>query len=269
MKKRSLNYLLITVFAIAVAFTSCNKNDDENANGKVKLLKSMICYMGSDKELQTICFEYDNKNRITSITTDSLCAIDDRFFYQFMYSGNDLIKLIKGFHNPGTDFPYLYILDFSKNENKITVLEDEFSWGEIELTSNGYPITASNFFIRDTDSCTNSYTYQYLDGNLASISHLAFINNSQVSNQIKTFKYKNTKSPFYYCKIPQWTIYIDELHIPKFPMQLLLYRNNISEYKSSGSLWEDKVEYEYEYDDKGFVTKMYCNGKLWNKFIYY
>jgi len=267
--KKIVFYLLATIFAIAALFTSCKKDEDKNE--KVQLVKSMTCYWGGEKDLLTINFEYDKKNRITNVTTDSLGAIDNRFLYQFEYNGNDLVKLIVGYHNPGLDFPYLRIFNFSKNENKITVLNNGFNCGEIELNRDGFPITASQSFIRNTDSIVNSYTYQYLDGNLVSVSHVGFINDNLVSNHIKTLKHENTKSPFYNCIIPQWTIFIDEITFPSF-IQSLIQRYNISEYKYwrsfEGEEYEQNIKYTYEYDNNGFATKMYIDGKLWNTYTY-
>jgi len=274
LNNRLLTYLLIAVFVLSTLFTSCKKNDDD----KVQLVRTMTI---QDAEFP-VTFEYDKKNRITNITTfaklidnTGQVLLTGRFTWQFIYNGNDLIKLIYPAPSSGSDEEFF--CSFSKNDNKITVHNRDGAFrGEIELNKDGFPITASQSYIREDSIARhiqNSWTYQYLDGNLASITFMSFINGTQVSNQIKTFKYENTKPPFYYCKIPQWTIYLDEI-IPTMGMQSMLYRNNISEYKSWGYLYPEfeidkKIDYTYEYDNNGFPTKMYIDGKLWATYTYY
>jgi len=164
------------------------------------------------------------------------------------YNGNDLVKMTNYIDNQ-----FNFILDFSKKGNKITAnfrYSDEEEY-EAELNSDGYPIKMGQ-------GGENINTFQYLDGNVASI--ITTYDN-------RTFKYDDKKSPLYYCKTPKWfSIGVGQL------FSLFAIKNNIIEwnYKHThdGEIYERTTEYTYEYDNNDFPTKMYQDGKLIATFTY-
>ena len=240
MKNRSLNYLVIAAFAISAAFTSCEKNNDDNGKGngtdttgngneKVQLVKTITWDFNDYSYYQE--FKYDEKNRLTTVTTHADGQVR---IATFTYSGDDLVKFI--------DYPDgLCMMDFSKNGNKIGVTTTEggnIHKSTFELNSDGYPITFKS------EDYVGATTYQYSDGNLVSIAGEMM------------YKHDNKKSPFYDCKSPKWF---------RFPLGLtdppLLYylgiKNNITEMNITGEM---PIPFTYEYDENGFPTKMLFIG---------
>ena len=234
----SLIYLVTVIFALSL-FTSCNPDDE---NGKVQLVKTITLHTISDDPEKPLNynFEYDNKNRITTVYVDDNQTIDE-ILYQIKYNGNDLVKFVIG-----ND-----IFMFSKNGNKITVLWNNYE-DTIELNSDGYPIKAS--YNAHSHNSDNIVTFQYLDKNLVA----ATFNFSETI----TYKYDNKNSPFYHCKTPKWFfIYFGFLFD-----EIIDY--DINNNKIEGGYFAFQSHYHYQYDNNNFPIKKYCNGKLYATFTY-
>jgi len=237
---RFLTYLLIAIFAISAVFTACKPDDDdENGNEKVQLVKTATFFYSNDNDISLTC-EYDNQNRITTALSRDNYKM---WSYQFIYSENDLVKVIvfDKFHG------YLY-LNCSKNGNEITVGTDSTQSITIELNSDGYPIM-------------NGYDYfQYLNGNLMSISN---------PRGITTYKYDNKKSPFYYCKTPKWfSIYPEDNYDYLFGLNNNNFTEEVRKRIDSSGEYTTTRTFTYEYDNNDFPTKMYQDGKLIATFTY-
>jgi len=241
--KQFLTYLFIALFALLVV--SCKKDKNENENEKVQLVKTIRYYRTNDDpgvaEYTDLHIEYDDKNRIKTMSAISA----DTEVSTFIYNGDDLVMFKSG----------NITLNFSKNGSKITVLSEEDNIDrEIELNSNGYPIKSSW-------SNNAEWFFQYLDGNVQSLS---------IGGTSFIYEYDNKKSPFYYCRTPKW-FPVFNLTITQVPFILpysYCIKNNITDYISS---CDDKNKQEwitYEYDNNGFPTKMYWDGKLYATFTY-
>jgi len=242
--KQFLTYLFIALFAVSAV--SCKKDKDENE--KVQLVKS-VSPCGYDRTF--INYEYDDNNRITTI---SHSWDNYSFIYKFLYSGNDLVKFECYTYGEidGEDRDRHFIWNFSKNGNKITVLADDcYSSATIELDNDGYPVK-----IGDNE------VLEYLDGNLVSMSYF----DTHYGWDTVTYRYDNKKSPFYYSNTPKWIpIYFYQYTDGNYFLPFAI-KNNLTEihYKTSGNI--NKITYEY--DDNGFATKMYLNGKPFVIFTY-
>jgi hypothetical protein len=152
-----------------------------------------------------------------------------------------------------------YTYDFSKNGNEIIVHGQGQHISTIELNSEEYPIKESR--LGDNGFHPN-HTWQYLNGNLASICGIGANYDKQ------SFRYDNKKSPFYYCKTPKWLLiwygagglYSD-------------IKNNrietIDRERVDGNIYEYITEYTYEYDSNGFPIKMNSSiGEFYTLFTY-
>ena len=83
MNRQILTNLTVAAIAIAVAFTSCQKDD----NDKVKLLETVTEPYGWYHK-----FEYDNQNRLTKYSRyDSDGVLLEMRTHT--YSGNDLVRI--------------------------------------------------------------------------------------------------------------------------------------------------------------------------------
>ena len=218
-------------------FIAC-RGDNDDKNNKVQLVKTITVYTRVPWSLH---FEYDEKDRVTSIFSDEL---DEKI--TFIYSGDDFVKVL-GFE--GTK-------ECSKNGNTITILDGKTTI-ILELNSDEYPIKAKVSYEYPDHLDERHYNLQYLDGNLVYVS----------DNDVRRceYKYDNKKSPFYNCKTPKWLPVFYCLAAYGFSGYYGV-KNNVIEFKYGRN---DTMERSYEYDDNGFPTKMFGNGKLEATFTYY
>ena len=245
MKKIVLLFML-PLLALML-FIAC-RGDNDDKNNKVQLVKTITIY---ERVSWSLYFEYDEKDRVTSIFSDEL---DEKI--TFIYSGDDFVKVL-GFE--GTK-------ECSKNGNTITILDGKTTT-ILELNSDEYPIKAKSSFeyydhLGTTQIGEYHYNVQYLDGNLVYVS----------INDVKRceYKYDNKKTPFYNCKTPKWfLIFYCLVTGPEFSGYYGV-KNNVTEAKfGNPERYDDTIERSYEYDANGFPTKIFCNGKLEATFTYY
>ena len=233
--------LLLILPLLALMFIACKNDDDaENGNTEAQLVKTITITDGVN-EYGSWNFEYDKKNRLVNVN------FEDNIMATLSYTENDLISLnISGYG----------VFYFAKQENKITAIV--VGTGAVrdtivtELNSDSYP----NYIMFNNDE-NYIYTFQYVDGNVASVSF---------PYDEKNYKYDNKKPPFYHCKTPKWAfIYcscIDDIY-PEF---FLGIKNNLIEYSNRSHI-QSKCTYEYDVND--FPTKMFDNGRLVVTFTYY
>ena len=241
--KQFLTYLFIALFAISAV--SCKKDKDENENGKVQLIKTMTFYDNDNSELSTYHYEYDDKDRLTSL------SVHDEFIFNIMYSGDDEdIIFIQGQR-----------IDCSKNGNLISVDGGSFN-GTIELNSDGYPIVLNYVGIYYPNP---PFCYQYFDKNIEYV--------SSSGGGYCHFKFDNKKSPLYYCQTPIWIYLLMNPSITNMIVPTFGFSNNAI-YLKSHTIKDELVEttdifsFTYEYDNNCFPTKMYWDGKLYATFTY-
>jgi len=169
MKRIVLNYLVVAVIA---AFTSCNKND-ENDNGEVRLLETITESNGNLTK-----FEYDNQNRITKL---SLYRNGNLTRSQTItYSGKDLVKMEEEDNS---------IHEFVKKGNTIADKEGTLI---IYLNSDETIGKLEEIY----ESRSQVIACKYKGGNMTNLS---------VEGEIfADYQYDHKKSLFHHCKTPKW-----------------------------------------------------------------
>ena len=238
MKRAVLNYIVIVVFAASAVFTSCDKNEEVEENGKIQLLRAITYGVGSyDK------YEYDNQNRITKISKyrnyDNL-SVDGELVHTetFTYIGSDFVKFVRDYGN-GITPP----TEFSKNGDKIYIT-DKNSEGKItatytmDLDKNGYPTKVESLGV---ECSSHTVAYQIQSSNMTKYSGVGTSCSGYPDKWNYEYKYDNKKSPFYYCNTPRWCMFS------------LYYENGSKNNIIKASYSDGSIKYEY--DRAGFPTK--------------
>jgi len=216
---------VIGALAIAIAFTSCQKDND-----KVKLLETMTYPDGSYYK-----YEYDSHYRITKWSL--YYSSGDFSEFTITYSGNELTKMTF----PSDSRTY----EFAKDGNKITNVE---TIGSTVYTRTFY-LNGDGLLEKDTyEEEVYSYVRNYLfdNGNLVKWTwDKTWIDGEDIGeeNSSREFKYDKNKSPMYHGKTPKWFLI--------WNFSIMGSQNNVTEEKSSETI----TTYEYEYDNDGFPTK--------------
>ena len=229
-------FLLMSVLAVAAAFTSCKK-DKENAY-TVKLLKTVTYYSNRYEETYNrYKFEYDKQNRIAKIS--------DYYTRTITYDGDDLVQVVTT-NNDG----YIGTCQYIKNGNTITFTEKYIYNGDnytntytIELDSDGLPVKQE---VERSDNVNYFHVYEYQDGNLAT-DRITYDTSREDNTETHTYTYDNEKSALYYCQTPKWylILYLNDFGIS----------NNVT---YSGGTYPPRSSYTYEYDVTGFPVKRTC-----------
>ena len=213
--QRSIFHLLVAIIGM-VAFIACNKDNDDNGGGKLKMLESIY----QDGKLSSE-YEYDEQNRITKITS---------YLYNFDETLNNTIITKYSYNNVGDLTSILLEYPSHPQDNEATMYEkngDKITWKKgnadytVNLNSNGFPekqiieyikvefnqstMSTYSYFVRET------FTYQYTNDNVSKIDHV-YATGSTSENvstnytSTQTYTHDNKKSPFYHCKTPKWII---------------------------------------------------------------
>lgn len=222
MKKVAI--LVVAAIAIAAAFTSCQKDD----NDKVKLLETMTYPDGGYYK-----FEYDSQNRIRKWS--QYYANGNFSESMITYIGDELTKL--------TFPPSNYSYEFAKDGNKITVEE---KMKNTDYTRTIY-LNSDGLLEKEVNEGEGYYyvTNNLFDnGNLVKWEHI-WIDGDIERKSIREFKYDNNKSPFYHCKTPKWFL--------NWNFSVKGSPNNVTEENEISGSWI--ITNEYEYDSDGFPTK--------------
>ena len=225
--------------------------DPGNGGDAVQLLETITNESGDyDK------YEYDEQNRINKISSYYMGEL--RTTETLTYSGNDLVKTVKVWHD---DMGGEEIYEFAKSGDIITItgayeytltlgkdglpatMESESTWEDEKTGASGFGSTFTN--------------YQFQNGNLISVSSTDTQDGKEgtiTTEYSSSLKYDTNKSPFYNCQTPKWFIL--------FRLgEDLASRNNVIEItrtvsdSSTGNTSEETFEYEYEYDSAGFLSK--------------
>ena len=230
--------LTVATIAIGVAFTSCQKDD----NDPIKLLETVTNPSGEYGK-----YEYDSQNRLTKYSryNGSGELLETR---THTYIGNDLDKVMYS----SSEITVIY--KYTKIGNHITAIPGTQSW---DLNSDGHlvkyeEVIGGNSQIRD---------YLCQNGNLVKLTYVYNHESGGTDNSITEYKYDDKKSPMYNCTTPQWYL------IYSFPDLMIGTKNNMTEEKWIVDLdtgaETNTYEHEYEYDSDGYPTKRistYSNG---------
>jgi YD repeat-containing protein len=241
MNRQIFNNLTVVAIAIAIAvvFTSCQKDD----NDKVKLLETVTEPYGQYRK-----FEYDSHNRLTKyLKYDSSGELLET--RTLTYSGNDLVKVM---------FNSTVICEYTKSGNKITAIPGTQTW---DLNSDGQLVK----YVGEIGDESQVIDYQYQNGNMVKETYVYTYESGETFGTISEYKYVDKKSPMYDCTTPQWYLIYSFIDI------MISTTNNMTERKWSVDSDTGVVTHEYEYDSDGYPTKRtstYGNGKEVTDFAY-
>ena len=256
-KRRFAMFVMIVGLFFTAAFTSCNKDDDDdNGSDKVKLLEK-ITFSDSGDYIEYINFEYDAQDRITKFTWyyydgDREPVKENNETYTLTYNGEDLVKFVLSYKRNDGD-TYVYTTEFKKVGNQITATGTDtrsYDEGTYKLNSDG---TLDNW---TRDGLVISFEY-YQDGN---VKKKTIDDYGEWESITKYDKYDNENSPFLHCKTPKWfLLWWDFELITGIGLQ-----NNATEIDFDG----DKVIIPYVYDSDGYPTKIVDDGEVAVEFKY-
>jgi len=222
--------LTVAAMVIAVAFTSCQKDD----NDKVKLLETVKEPYGQYHK-----FEYDSQNRLAKYSKYNSDGelLETR---THTYSGNDLVKVM---------FNSTVIFEYTKSGNKITATPGTQTW---DLNSDGQLVK----YEMEIGGNSQIIDFQNHKGNIVKRIYVYNHEAGETDNVINEYKYDNKKSPMYNCTTPQWYL------IYSFIDLMIGTKNNMIEqkWKWNADSYTDEYEYKYEYDSDGYPTKRISNS---------
>jgi len=241
MKKISLNYLIIAIFAIVTAFVSCDKNNDGDNNGNGNEDKDVYLLVKISEDNDNgdgIKFEYDNQNRIKKMIFD--------YGLTLLYDYNNAGDLTMMKWEDETDDNDIAII--TKNGNKIIL---NFSSGEhewsmsFELNAQGLPVK----LMTGEDESEQYFIFQYQNGNLKKLESLWWDENDNMTKLdfYMNYTYDDKKSPFYHCKTPKW-LFVFLTILCENHYNFGIQNNVISMTSDYGKL----INCDYTYNDEGF-----------------
>jgi len=229
MNRKNFKNLSVVAIVIAVAFSSCQKDDNDNC--KVKLLETVTEPYGQYRK-----FEYDSQNRLTKYFkyNNSGELLETR---TLTYSGNDLMK---------AEFNSTVIYEYTKSGNKITAIPGTQTW---DLNSDGQLVK----YVMEIGGNSQITDFLYQNGNMVKDTYVYNHEAGGTDNVIEEYKYDDKKSPMYNCTTPQWYLIYSFIDI------MISTANNVTERKWSfdSDTWAGTgaVTHEYEYDNDGYPTK--------------
>jgi len=239
-----LSFLVVAAIAVSAVFTSCDKKDDEDDNGKIKLLET-ITFDFNEYGESLLRFEYDEQNRITRV---AWYDENERLHYTltFTYTGKDLTRLVEAAPGySGTTY------DFTRSGNTITAADSDYRH-TFTLNSAGYLTRLVMAYEEEYGEQICEFSYDNA-GNLVKISSLDEYEDE--TGWSYDFKHDTRNSPFRNDKTPKWI----------FPFMFLIddwyevgLHNNPTEITFGGSY---KTVATYVYDSDNFPTKATWKGK--------
>ena len=242
------NLVVIAICLKSITVFALFSEEKEIESQEIILLLEEI--QSSDGERSV--YEYDNQNRITKYT---IYGANGEPYWLSTYTYNAEGDLIEQEDNN-------FKITFTKNGNKITFVDEEGGYVEIELNNQELPV-------KDT------YEWEWADesGKFWSkyTTNLTWQNRNPVKTEAEdewkagtetgletssvTYTYDDKKAPLYNCKTPKWFLWWDGYNI----------NNNIKTWDNGTSV----ITYEYTYNDDGFpVTRKASNSSITDTYIY-
>ena len=166
MDRKIFTNLTVAAIAIAVAFTSCQKDD----NGKVKFLETVTEPYGQYRK-----FEYDSQNRLTKYSTynSNGVLLATR---TLAYSDNDLVIVV---------FDSVVFYEFTKSGNKITATNPYAGTQTWDLNSGGQLVK----YVAEIGANFQVTEYQYQNENVVKYNYLYTYEAGGTFNVIYEYKY--------------------------------------------------------------------------------
>ena len=233
MKKALLHCAAFAALALVVTAVDCA------GSGGVKLVETITYGDWMAK------FEYDDKNRIVKIHNYNNDSLEET--RTLLYNGDALVasKSSQYMEGPERDMP------FRRNGNTIHASD---ALGEYATTVN----KDGNIMEHRIRSSGLVERFEYADGNVTAIT-AGWADTGENAGTME-FQYDKKKSPFFYCKTPQW--FLQHLFGGSFRNRQsgndIGLHNNITSWKyipADGGLDSESAGYEYEYDADGFPTR--------------
>jgi len=251
MRKGILNYLVIAVFAISAAFTSCEKknNDDKNNNGNntgnpdsldnpntgnSNIVSRLICYNVFEGGKVTIDYTYDNQNRPSKIN------FNGNSWMSFSYPSTDKIQIGEN----GTT------LTFTLNNDGYVIKTDVDYDGSLYEYLNGY------------------LQKEIIEGKYGSSTHFTWGNSNLLSVICEDWEGKIDTTTYSYGTLPNKESNIAPWSPPTFEdfgLFLVLPSNwfgktskNLVSSMNYNDSWGES--YRYETNSNGYVTKVYTTS---------
>ena len=231
------NMIVITICLYNVTIlSSCGKEKGIESEEAILLLKEVQSSNG-----ERSVYEYDNQNRIIKCTE---YGANGKSRWISVYTYNTQGDLVQYDDNENK-------IEFTKKGNKITFVDDEGGYTEIELDDQGFPVK-STYKWGNWYKSTTIYTWQNM--NLTGIKI-----EDEWGKHFETFSYTytydNKKAPFFHCKTPKWFLSCEGYDIM-----------NNKKTRSEETLY---VSYEYTYNNEGFpITEKESNSSITYTYIY-
>ena len=254
MKRLKVFYGFVAIILLCGVMYSCTKtiiysdedeNGDGNNNREVQLLESMT-YKHNNGITQTFKYEYDNQNRFSKLYIYRGTQLS--VTRTIVYSGNLVtVNTITG--TPEVNFAIKYV----KNGNTITSTEGfEGGVAIIYLNNNEYPIK----MVMSDEIDEATFTYQYQSGNMTEMSSIATdVEFNEITSYSISCKYDNKKSPFFYCKSPEWLMVTGIIPGFNYFAQNNMLEQTQSTRNNNQVTGAGVMKYDYEYDSAGFPIK--------------
>jgi len=233
----NLRNIIVATICLAGMMTlpSCKEKIAKNED-PVLLLKEIERSDGT-----RFVFEYDSQDRITKYTEYGDNGQPDWVNTLTYNAQGDLI----GYKDNEITVAY------TKNGNKISFVDDEGGYTEIELDDQAFPVKTT-YTWGTWYNATTTFTWQ--NGNLTKMEMVDEWNKySEVTSF--TYTYDDKKSPLYYCKTPVWFLSCEGYDI-----------TNNKKTWNEGTLDET---YVYTYNKDGFpVTRKASDNNITDIYIY-
>lgn len=278
MKSLLKNYffLIAIVFAFNLFFSSCNKDNDNEAKLSVSLISSVSYFYNGESE-GTDNYEYDTQGRIIKMTDN------DGNYSTIEYSQSTVT--VKDYEDGKLD----YTMVFKLNSKGLCTSQEEGDYIAInEYDSDGYRKSS----VSESDDYIYTETFTVSGGNYVTIvsedqtktksASIISLDRNRKSNLLKKlsqdFKPQNTlKSTANYLSKTDFQFYLDKTNTIEFENMGISFfgkqnKNPVKEEKRTSTYdsdtYTDITTYTYEYDSKGRITKQTDNDGNYSTFTY-
>ena len=237
--------VIAVCLAVIMIFASCGKEREIKSKEAVFLLEEIQSSNG-----ERSVYEYDKQDRITKYTEYGSNG-QPNWVGTYTYNAEgDLVEY------KDNDIQVAY----AQNGNKITFVDDEGEYTEIELNDQEFPVKSTSEWGNENGmywyKSTITFTWQNENLIKMEMEDEWKIGSNKHSETISiTYTYDDMKAPLYHCKAPKWFLACEGYDI-----------NNNKKTEKEGTF---DVAYEYTYNDDGFpVTRKESNNSITDTFIY-
>jgi len=210
-------FFIFFVMAVVVGFTSCNKDEDEAENSGTPLIKTHIATYG-DGAAENEAFEYDSKGRVVKI---------------ILSDGNVLITYV--------------------SDTQIKVVEGS-DVSEYTLDANGRAVSVKS---TDASGAVETYTFMYSGGFMSFEGQTTTVSNGNIVKEVAIVGEYTYETIYAYYTDKTNTIGTNNQGVKfmgldnKNPV-----KTATSTSTSPNGTYSSTVNYTYEFDSKGRITKV-------------